>query len=84
MCNRLPEIYKNGDAGIFPVYYSLKEKSENCFAYIAQHYLQQSMKMFLHVLSRMYSSSSTFYAQNPALGSRLRFFIAIQCVARHL
>ena len=23
--------------------------------------------MFLHVLSRMYSSSSTFYAQNPAL-----------------
>ena len=25
MCNRLPEINKNGDAGIFPVYYSLKE-----------------------------------------------------------
>ena len=24
MCNRLPEIKKNGDAGIFPVYYSLK------------------------------------------------------------
>ena len=24
--------------------------------------------MFLHILSRMYSSSSTFYAQNPALG----------------
>ena len=23
MCNRLPEIKKNGDAGIFPVYYSL-------------------------------------------------------------
>ena len=23
MCNRLPEINKNGDAGIFPVYYSL-------------------------------------------------------------
>ena len=23
--------------------------------------------MFLHVLSRMYSSSRTFYAQNPAL-----------------
>ena len=23
MCNRLPEIIKNGDAGIFPVYYSL-------------------------------------------------------------
>ena len=22
MCNRLPEINKNGDAGIFPVYYS--------------------------------------------------------------
>ena len=61
-----------------------KEKSENCFAYIAQRYLLQSMKMFLHVLSRMYSSSSTFYAQSPALGSRLRFFIAIQCVARHL
>ena len=28
----------------------LKEKSESCFAYIAQHYLLQSMKMFLHVL----------------------------------
>ena len=25
MCNRLPEIMKNGEAGIFPVYYSLKE-----------------------------------------------------------
>ena len=25
MCNRLPEIKKNGDAGIFPVYYSLKD-----------------------------------------------------------
>ena len=25
MCNRLPEIMKNGDAGIFPVYYSLKD-----------------------------------------------------------
>ena len=24
MCNRLPEIKKTGDAGIFPVYYSLK------------------------------------------------------------
>ena len=24
MCNRLPEIMKNGDAGIFFVYYSLK------------------------------------------------------------
>ena len=23
MCNRLPELIKNGDAGIFPVYYSL-------------------------------------------------------------
>ena len=27
MCNRLPEINKNGDAGIFPVYYSLKQTS---------------------------------------------------------
>ena len=26
MCNRLPEVNKNGDAGIFPVYYSLKSK----------------------------------------------------------
>ena len=24
MCNHLPELMKNGDAGIFPVYYSLK------------------------------------------------------------
>ena len=24
MCNRLPEIKKSGDAGMFPVYYSLK------------------------------------------------------------
>ena len=23
MCNRLPEMMKNGDAGIYPVYYSL-------------------------------------------------------------
>ena len=23
MCNRLPEMMKNGDAGIFPAYYSL-------------------------------------------------------------
>ena len=27
MCNRLPEINKNGDAGIFPVYYSLKQQN---------------------------------------------------------
>ena len=28
MCsNRLPEMMKNGDAGIFPVYYSLKSRS---------------------------------------------------------
>ena len=25
MCNRLPEIMKNEDAGVFPVYYSLKD-----------------------------------------------------------
>ena len=30
-------------------------------------YILQNINMFLHVLSRMYSSSSTFYAQNPAL-----------------
>ena len=24
MCNRLPDLMNNGDAGIFPVYYSLK------------------------------------------------------------
>ena len=29
MCNRLPEIMKNGDAGIFPVYYSLKTKQKH-------------------------------------------------------
>ena len=28
MCNCLPEIMKIGDAGIFPVYYSLKENRE--------------------------------------------------------
>ena len=28
MRNRLPELMKNGDAGIFPDYYSLKKKSE--------------------------------------------------------
>ena len=27
-----------------------EEKIENCFAYIAQHYLLQRMKMFLHVV----------------------------------
>ena len=25
MCNRLPEMMKNGDAGIFPAHYSLNE-----------------------------------------------------------
>ena len=30
MCNRLPEIKKNGDAGIFPVYYSLKHNIGLC------------------------------------------------------
>ena len=33
MCNRLPEINKNGDAGIFPVYYSLKGESETYVSY---------------------------------------------------
>ena len=31
MCNRLPEMMKNGNAGIFPVYYSLNEPT--LFAY---------------------------------------------------
>ena len=39
---------------------------EKCVFCIAQHHLLQSMSLFIHVLSRMYSSS-TFYAQNPAL-----------------
>ena len=26
MCNRLPKMMKNGDAGIFPVYYSLNDR----------------------------------------------------------
>ena len=30
VCNRLPERMKNGDAGIFPVYYSLKRKVRMC------------------------------------------------------
>ena len=36
MCNRLPEINKNGDAGIFPVYYSLKSEyvTETCRNFI--------------------------------------------------
>ena len=29
MCNRLPELMKNGDAGIYPVYYSLKSIKKN-------------------------------------------------------
>ena len=33
MCNRLPEINKNGDAGIFPVYYSLKVVARRLSAY---------------------------------------------------
>ena len=28
MCNRLAEMMENGDAGIFPVYYSLKNRSD--------------------------------------------------------
>ena len=33
MCNRLPEMMKNGDAGIFPVYYNSERppsKGGNC------------------------------------------------------
>ena len=32
MCNRLPELMKNGDAGIFPVYYSLNYAGKACEA----------------------------------------------------
>ena len=38
MCNRLPEIMKNGDAGIFPVYSSL-----NVSKY-SEHLLDQGEK----------------------------------------
>ena len=43
MCNRLPEIKKNGDAGIFPVYYSL-----NAFFTIA---MLASLAMYFRYLS---------------------------------
>ena len=36
MCNRLPEMMKNGDAGIFPVYYSLKEKSKQMYSVMGE------------------------------------------------
>ena len=35
MCNRLPEMMKNGNAGIFPVYYSLKHANQKKLARIA-------------------------------------------------
>ena len=41
MCNRLPELMKNGDAGIFPVYYSLKHaltSREVTVGYISQNF----------------------------------------------
>ena len=39
VCNRLPEIMKNGDAGIFPVYYSLKVRVSEIREYMAQQIL---------------------------------------------
>ena len=38
MCNSLPEMMKNGDAGIFPVYYSLKHANKKKNARIAAVY----------------------------------------------
>ena len=44
MCNRLPEINKNGDAGIFPVYYSLKlRKNQNVFRQDAAKLMQKTV-----------------------------------------
>ena len=36
-CNRLPELMKNGDAGIFPVYYSLKKDPFHASVYKSLH-----------------------------------------------
>ena len=47
MCNRLPEINKNGDAGIFPVYYSLKQHSPN---QSAREKLARLSRGFIHAL----------------------------------
>ena len=54
MCNRLPEIKKNGDAGIFPVYYSLKG-SIKCHYYIRELYLENNIRK---IASKCVNSSS--------------------------
>ena len=45
MFNRLPEIMKNGDAGIFPVYYSLKEAGINYIQYAVYTVLTEMMQV---------------------------------------
>ena len=45
MCNRLPEIMKDGDAGIFPVYYSLKEAAINYIPYAVYTVLTEMMQV---------------------------------------
>ena len=70
MCNRLPEIYKNGDAGIFPVYYSLKCRWHFSF-----------FLFFFHLTYSRWTSSlpSCLWSQRifPSLpGSRLTIFLS--------
>ena len=49
MCNRLPEIVKNGDAGIFLVYYSLKGAVYTVWIFI---YSCKFLELFLFAKKR--------------------------------
>ena len=65
MCNRLPELMENSDAGIFPVYYSLK------------HWIIPSYRV-CHLGDRMVSAtkkSITFERQNYFAITKLLYFL---------
>ena len=65
MCNRLPETNKNGDAGIFPVYYSLNHSLYSVRVSISYYVLHVAMLVLLIDYSSKYKS----YASEPSLYS---------------
>ena len=47
MCNRLPELMNNGDAGVFPVYYSRR------FAGLETCFLPVTVRFFLFLVDKL-------------------------------
>ena len=52
MCNRLAEMMKNGDAGIFPVYYSLNEPALFAYDSITVSYAGVEISIYICVTHR--------------------------------